>query len=97
MRGLQLSWTKPPTVSDRAVATSGSYLQYFESRGRRYHHLIDPATAAPRACAMQSLTVSADRCITADAAATSLFGAVSDAAAAILVRHAPESRVEVTL
>lgn len=84
-------------VSDRAVATSGSYLQYFESRGRRYHHLIDPATAAPRACAMQSLTVSADRCITADAAATALFGAVSDAAAAILVRHAPDSRVEVTL
>jgi len=84
-------------VSDRAIATSGSYLQYFESRGRRYHHIIDPATAAPRACAMQSLTVSADRCVTADAAATALFGARSARGRQVLAERAPDARIELAI
>lgn len=62
------------TVSDGAVATSGDYLQYFQHGGRRYHHLIDPVTAAPRRTPMRSLTVQAERCMDADAAATALFG-----------------------
>jgi thiamine biosynthesis lipoprotein len=61
-------------VEDAAVATSGDYLQYFEYHGRRYHHLLDPATAAPRISAMHSITVRADDCMTADAAATACFG-----------------------
>ena len=61
-------------VSDAAVATSGTYLAYFEHGGRRYHHLLDPRTAAPRDCAMQSLTIRADDCMTADALGTGLFG-----------------------
>jgi len=84
-------------VRDQAVATSGSYLQYFENRGRRYHHLIDPATASPRACAMRSLTISADSCITADAAATALFGAAPSAARRVLAAHAPDARVELAI
>jgi thiamine biosynthesis lipoprotein len=63
------------TVSDRAVATSGDYLQYFRYSGRRYHHLLDPTSGEPRRTAMRSLTVEADRCVDADAAATALFGA----------------------
>lgn len=81
-------------VSDRAVATSGSYLQYFESRGRHYHHLIDPDTAAPRVCAMQSLTVSADSCMTADAAATALFGATTTDTDRILAHPSVSARIE---
>lgn len=84
-------------VRDRAIATSGSYLQYFESHGRRYHHLLDPGTAAPRACAMQSLTISADTCLTADAAATALFGTDPAAAARLLTSHARGARVEMTI
>jgi thiamine biosynthesis lipoprotein len=84
-------------VQDRAVATSGSYLQYFESRGRRYHHLLDPTTAAPRACTMQSLTISAGSCMTADAAATALFGAPAAHADRVLARHAGDARVELAL
>jgi FAD:protein FMN transferase len=61
-------------VQDRAVATSGDYLRYFEYRGRRYHHLLDPTTAAPRLCNMHSITVLADDCMTADAGATTCFG-----------------------
>ena len=75
-------------VTERAVATSGSYLQYFESSGRRYHHLLDPATAAPRVCGMRSLTVAAVDCVTADAAATALFGRDPRAAAGVLAAHA---------
>jgi thiamine biosynthesis lipoprotein len=61
-------------LTDAAVATSGDYLQYFEYHGRRYHHLLDPATGAPLATGMHSITTQADDCITADAAATACFG-----------------------
>jgi FAD:protein FMN transferase len=61
-------------LEDRAVATSGDYEQYFEHGGRRYHHLLDPATAAPRVAFSHSLTVAADTCMSADAAATAAFG-----------------------
>lgn len=61
-------------LEDAAVATSGDYLQYFEHGGRRYHHLLDPATAEPRVSAMRSVTVRTDDCLTADAAATAAYG-----------------------
>ena len=62
-------------VEDGAIATSGDYVRWFEHDGRRFHHLIDPATGAPRRTPMRSLTVGAERCADADAAATALFGA----------------------
>lgn len=61
-------------VTDRAVATSGDYERFFDWRGGRYHHLMDPATAAPRRTPVHSVTVIADRCIDADAGATAAFG-----------------------
>jgi thiamine biosynthesis lipoprotein len=67
-------------VTESAVATSGDYVRFFESGGRRYHHLLDPATGASRETAMRSLTVRADRCMDADAAATALFGAPPEVA-----------------
>ncbi|HET7040246.1 MAG TPA: FAD:protein FMN transferase [Gemmatimonadales bacterium] len=61
-------------VEDAAVTTSGDYVKFFEYGGRRYHHLIDPASGAPRVTAMHSITVQAADCLTADAAATACFG-----------------------
>lgn len=84
-------------VSDRAVATSGDYLQYFEHGGRRYHHLLDPVTGAPRRTAMHSLTIEAELCIEADAAATTLFGASPAQARNLLARAASEARIVHTL
>jgi len=62
-------------VRDEAVATSGDYLQGFRCGGRRYHHLLDPATGEPWRTDGKSLTIAAARCLDADAAATAMFGA----------------------
>lgn len=80
-------------VRDRAVATSGDYEQFFRYRGVRYHHLMDPATAAPRRGAGHSVTVEADSCIDADAAATAVFGMTSERARAVLAVRAHGARV----
>jgi thiamine biosynthesis lipoprotein len=61
-------------LADRAVATSGTYRQFFRYRGHRYHHIMDPATAQPRVTDMQSLSIVADAVMHADAATTALFG-----------------------
>jgi len=80
-------------VEDAAVATSGDYESYFEHGGRRYHHLLDPRTAQPRASSAHSLTIVADTCMTADAAATAVFGAPEGDARRVLRAVAPEARI----
>ncbi len=80
-------------VSDRAVATSGDYLRYFQHGGRRYHHLLDPESGAPRESGMRSLTVEADLCLTADAAATALYGSSAEASARYLGLLAPDAEI----
>jgi FAD:protein FMN transferase len=75
-------------VSDAAIATSGSYEQGFRHRGVRYHHLMDPLTGGPRPSALQSVTVRAATCMTADAAATAAFGLQGPEAARLLAAAA---------
>ncbi|KAB2878994.1 FAD:protein FMN transferase [bacterium] len=66
------------TLRNQAVATSGTYEQYFLSKGHVYHHLIDPKLAMPGNSTFESLTVIGNNCRDADALATGLFF-VSDA------------------
>jgi FAD:protein FMN transferase len=80
-------------LSDGAVATSGDYEQFFEHGGHRYHHLLDPATAAPRQAARRSVTVVARSCMEADAAATAVFGMTARGAAEVLRRAGTGARV----
>lgn len=80
-------------VSDAAVATSGDYVRFFQWHGRRYHHLLDPATGAPRDTPEHSLTIQAPTCMQADAAATALYGAPSAAAPRVLAVRAAGARV----
>lgn len=80
-------------ASDEAIATSGDYLQYFEYRGKRYHHLLDPETAAPRLSNVHSVSVVADTCMRADAAATAVFGLPRHSAQQLLAIRAPGSRL----
>jgi len=57
-------------LSKGAMATSGSYRNFFSREGRRYHHIIDPRTGAPVLHTLVSVTVIAPNCMQADALAT---------------------------
>ncbi len=81
------------TLSDRAVATSGDYMRYFDWHGRRYHHLLDPATGAPRVTREHSVSVAAETCMAADAGATAVYGLPRAEADALLRRPAGGARV----
>ena len=76
-------------LSDRAIATSGDYEQYFDHGGRRYHHILDPRTAEPRLSATHGVTVAAASCLAVDAATTACFGMEREAAGRLLARVAP--------
>ncbi len=71
-------------IADRAVATSGDYERFFDHDGRRYHHLLDPATGEPRTAETHGITIAAEHCVTADAAATAAFGLSRAAAERLL-------------
>lgn len=81
-------------AEDSAIATSGTYRRFFRYRGVRYHHLMDPSTAAPRVTPVQSYTVRATTCMHADVASTALYGRPADDANRILARLIPGARVE---
>jgi len=76
-------------LTDRAIATSGDYEQFFMYRGTRYHHLMDPGRAAPRRSPVHTVTVVADRCSDADAASTAVFGMEPAAARLLLSVRSP--------
>lgn len=60
-------------LCDQATATSGNYRNYFEENGQRYTHIINPRTGRPEKSNLLSVTVIADRCVTADAYATAFM------------------------
>lgn len=61
------------TVGDgTAIATSGDYQRYYEVSGRRYHHVLDPATGWP-AWHCRSVTVVTPSAFWADYYSTLLF------------------------
>jgi thiamine biosynthesis lipoprotein len=80
-------------LRDAAITTSGDYAQFFEHRGRRYHHLMDPTTAAPTVPRFHSITVQADDCMTADAGATAAFVASAHRMEQVLRAHPGGARL----
>lgn len=61
------------SVTDRAVATSGDYRNFFEYQGQRYSHTLDPRTGYPVTHGLVSVTVIAEQAMLADAWATALL------------------------
>lgn len=59
-------------VHSGAVATSGSYEKYFEYKGKRYSHIINPITGFP-VSNKKSVTVFSNSAELSDALATALF------------------------
>lgn len=75
------------SLTDRAMATSGDYRNYFEEDGVRYCHLIDPRTGRPIRHGLVSVSVVADTCALADAWATALLVAGPEEGYALSVRE----------
>ena len=61
------------SISDLAVATSGSYNNYFTIDSTNYSHIIDPKIGFPIKHDLVSATVVANDCATADAMATAVM------------------------
>lgn len=76
-------------ITDKAMATSGNYRNFYYKNGRKYAHTIDPKTGYPVQHSLLSATVIADNCATADAYATS-FMVLGIEQAKVILEHHPE-------
>ena len=74
-------------VTDKAMATSGNYRNFYYKNGRRYAHTIDPKTGYPVQHSLLSATVLANSCTVADAYATSFMVMGRERAQQLLERH----------
>ena len=74
-------------VTNKAMATSGNYRNFYYKDGKKYAHTIDPKTGYPVQHSLLSATVLADNCATADAYATSFMVMGIEKAKGILERH----------
>lgn len=63
--------TRIPVV-DEAISTSGDYERFFEEDGRRYHHILNPATGTPTEGILSVTVIGPDATMT-DGLSTTLF------------------------
>ena len=75
------------SITDKAMATSGNYRNFYYQGGRKYAHTIDPRTGYPVQHSLLSATVFAADCATADAYATSFMVLGVDGAKVVLEHH----------
>lgn len=74
-------------ISDRGMATSGNYRNFYYKDGKKYAHTIDPRTGYPVQHSILSATVVAGDCATADAYATAFMVMGLDSAQMVCARH----------
>ena len=60
-------------ISDKGIATSGNYRNYYDIDGKRYSHIISPSTGYPVGNQIRGITVISDNCLDSDALATALL------------------------
>ncbi len=61
------------SVRDTSVITSGGYQRFFESNGKKYHHIINPHTGYPAESDLKSVTIVSEDDVLGDALSTALF------------------------
>lgn len=74
-------------ITDKAMATSGNYRNFYYKDGKKYAHTINPGTGYPVQHSLLSATVIADDCATADAYATAFMVMGMEKAKELLKRH----------
>ena len=72
-------------LTDGTFSTSGDYERFFFKDGRRYHHLLDPATGEP-ARGTRSVTIVANSAGIADGLSTGVFIMGADAGMRLIER-----------
>lgn len=80
IRGPAMTGSNPALIvelENRAMATSGDYLNYFEVDGQKYSHTINPRTGHPEMGRLAEVAVIEDNASEADALAT-LFMVLGD-------------------
>lgn len=60
-------------LDNRAMATSGNYRNYYEMKGQKYSHTINPKTGFSERNSLLSVSVIGDDCMNADALATAMM------------------------
>ena len=61
------------SLSNKSIATSGDYRNYFEKDGVRFSHTIDPNIGKPITHKLASVSIIHDSCMHADAMATAIM------------------------
>ena len=83
-------------ITDKAMATSGNYRNFYYEGGKKYAHTINPHTGKPAQSDILSATVIAQSCAVADAYATAFMVLGSEKAKELLKKH-PEMQAYLIL
>lgn len=81
-------------LTDKALATSGNYRNFYVENGKKYAHTIDPLTGRPVEHQLLSATVITKDCMSADAYATAFMVMGLDKSKLFLQAH-PELEISV--
>lgn len=75
------------SITNKAMATSGNYRNFYYKGGKKFAHTIDPKTGYPVQHSLLSATVLANDCATADAYATAFMVMGIEKAKRVLENH----------